>query len=64
MAVGHFNSQNSAPSIVMCRGYYKNFQIVALDYANGKLTKRWHFDTYPDYQDYVEQGNHNLAVGM
>ena len=63
MAVGHFNSQNSAPSIVMCRGYYKNFQIVALDYANGKLTKRWHFDTYPDYQDYVEQGNHNLAVG-
>jgi rhamnogalacturonan endolyase len=63
MATGHFKSQNSAPSIVMCRGYYKNFQIVALDYANGKLTKRWHFDTYPNYQDYVEQGNHNLAVG-
>lgn len=63
MAVGHFNSQNSAPSIVMCRGYYKNFQITALDYANGKLTQRWHFDTYPDYQDYVGQGNHNLAVG-
>lgn len=63
MATGHFKSQNSAPSIVMCRGYYKNFQIVALDYANGKLTKRWHFDTYPDYQDYVHQGNHNLSVG-
>lgn len=63
MAVGHFNSQNSVPSIVMCRGYYKNFQITALDYANGKLTQRCHFDTYPDYQDYVGQGNHNLAVG-
>ena len=63
MATGHFDSPNSAPSIVMCRGYYKNFQIVALDYANGKLTKRWHFDTYPNYQEYVHQGNHNLAVG-
>lgn len=63
MAVGHFKSPNSSPSIVMCRGYYKNFQIVALDYANGKLTKRWHFDTYPNNQEYAHQGNHNLAVG-
>lgn len=63
MGVGHFVAQNSAPSIVMCRGYYENYQIVALDYANGKLTKRWHFNTYPGYSDYAEQGNHNLSVG-
>lgn len=63
MAVGHFDSQHAAPSIVMCRGYYKNYQLVALDYAKGKLTERWHFNTYPDYQNYVGQGNHNLAVG-
>lgn len=63
MGVGHFVAQNSAPSIVMCRGYYENYQIVALDYANGKLTKRWHFNTYPGYSDYAGQGNHNLSVG-
>ena len=63
MAVGHFAGVNNAPSIVMCRGYYHNFQITALDYAAGKLIQRWHFDTYPGWTDYAGQGNHNLAVG-
>lgn len=63
MGVGHFSSQNGKPSIVMCRGYYKNFQIVALDLQGNELKKRWHFDTYPNYQDYCGQGNHNLAIG-
>lgn len=63
MAVGHFVSENSAPSIVMCRGYYVNWQMTALDYDNGELKERWHFDTYPIWQDYKGQGNHNLAVG-
>ena len=63
MAVGHFAGINNAPSIVMCRGYYKNFQLVALDYNNGELKERWHFNTDPGWNDYNEQGNHNLAVG-
>ncbi len=63
MAVGHFAGINNAPSIVMCRGYYVNYQITALDYSNGKLTQRWHFNTYPGWTDYAGQGNHNLAVG-
>ena len=63
MGVGHFNSPNGKPIIIMCRGYYKNFQIVALDLEGSELKKRWHFDTYPNYQDYCGQGNHNLAIG-
>ena len=63
MGVGHFVALNSAPSIVMCRGYYENYQIMALDYSNGKLTKRWHFNTYPGYSDYAGQGFHSLSVG-
>ena len=63
MAVAHFSGMDRTPSIVMCRGYYVNFQLTALDYSNGKLTQRWHFDTYPGWTDYAGQGNHNLAVG-
>ena len=29
MGVGHFRSQKGIPSLLMCRGYYKNYQIVA-----------------------------------
>ena len=47
----------------MCRGYYKNYQIVALDFTDNKITERWHFDTADNYSDYIGQGNHNLAVG-
>ncbi len=63
MAVAHFSGIDRTPSIVMCRGYYVNFQLTAVDYANGKLTQRWHFDTYPGWTDYAGQGFHNLAVG-
>lgn len=61
MGVGHFNG--STPSVFMCRGYYKNFQIVALDFRGGELRKRWHFNTQPGYPTYAGQGNHNLSVG-
>lgn len=63
MAAGHFSSQKGKASIVMCRGYYKNFQITALDLQGNELKQRWHFDTFPNYQHYCGQGNHNLAVG-
>ena len=63
MGVGHFRSQKGIPSLLMCRGYYKNYQIVALDFTDNKITERWHFDTADNYSDYIGQGNHNLAVG-
>lgn len=56
------------PSIVMCRGYYSRTVLVAYDFADGKLTKRWKFDTYggqttSPWASYAGQGNHNLRVG-
>lgn len=63
MGVGHFRSPNGIPSLFMCRGYYKNFQIVALDLIGNEIKERWHFDTANGYPEYIGQGNHNLAVG-
>jgi rhamnogalacturonan endolyase len=56
------------PSVVMCRGYYTRSVLVAYDYADGQLTKRWKFDTYAGtatspWSAYAGQGNHNLRVG-
>jgi rhamnogalacturonan endolyase len=53
------------PSIVMCRGYYTRTVLVAYDFADGKLAKRWKFDTYGTTTAnaaYAGQGNHNLRV--
>jgi rhamnogalacturonan endolyase len=53
------------PSIVMCRGYYTRTVLVAYDFVNGELTKRWKFDTYNTTTAnaaYAGQGNHNLRV--
>jgi rhamnogalacturonan endolyase len=49
------------PSLVMCRGYYTRSVLVAWDYRDGKLTKRWTFDGN-NYSGYNGQGNHNLSV--
>lgn len=56
------------PSVVMCRGYYTRSVLVAYDFVNGQLTKRWKFDTYAGgsaspWISYEGQGNHNLRVG-
>ena len=54
------------PSLVMCRGYYTRATLAAYDFRNGKLTKRWIFDSddnAPGNRDYRGQGNHNLSVG-
>lgn len=52
------------PSVVMCRGYYTRTVLVAYDWRNGKLTKRWTFDSNtPGNESYAGQGNHNLRVG-
>ena len=63
MAVGHFGSMDGQASIVISRGYYQNWQMAAYDLSGNELKKRWHFNTYPDNQQYKGEGNHNLAVG-
>ncbi|MHB9056943.1 MAG: rhamnogalacturonan lyase, partial [Paludibacteraceae bacterium] len=52
-------------SVVMCRGYYTRTVLVAYDFKDGKLTRRWKFDTWNNtsLKDYAGQGNHNLRVG-
>ncbi|VBB48016.1 conserved hypothetical protein [uncultured Paludibacter sp.] len=53
------------PSVVMCRGYYTRTILVAYDYKNKQLTRRWKFDTWSSssLNSYTGQGNHNLRVG-
>jgi rhamnogalacturonan endolyase len=54
------------PSLVMARGYYTRTFLTAWDWKNGKLTKRWSFDSddpaNPGNRAYRGQGNHNLTV--
>jgi rhamnogalacturonan endolyase len=49
------------PSLVMTRGYYTRSVLVAWDFRDGRLTRRWTFDSDAN-PGYAGQGNHNLAV--
>ncbi|WP_084134430.1 S-layer homology domain-containing protein [Paenibacillus harenae] len=51
------------PSVVMQRGYYTRMVLVAYDWRDGKLTKRWTFDSNtPGNEGFAGQGNHQLSV--
>lgn len=53
------------PSLVMCRGYYTRVVIAAWDWRDGKLSRRWRFDSddgTPGNVAYRGQGNHSVAV--
>lgn len=56
------------PSVVMCRGVYGRTVLVAWDWRDGKLTKRWVFDSgvsHPPFKNaspYSGMGGHSLAV--
>jgi len=53
------------PSAVFCRGYYTRTVLVAWDWRDGKLRRRWTFDSDDGTAGnaaYRGQGNHNLAV--
>ncbi|GAA4606166.1 hypothetical protein BJY16_005689 [Actinoplanes octamycinicus] len=54
----------SYPSIVMARGYYTRSVIVAWDYRNGALTRKWTFDSNSSTNGsaWAGQGNHQLSV--
>ncbi|MBB2924329.1 cellulose binding domain-containing protein [Cellulomonas cellasea] len=52
------------PSIIMARGYYTRAVVVAWDYRDGRLTRRWTFDSSSSGNStYAGQGNHSLSVG-
>ncbi len=55
----------SRPSAVFCRGYYTRMVLAAWDWRDGRLNRRWIFDTdQPPYNHrrWRGQGNHQLAV--
>lgn len=50
------------PSLIMARGYYTRTVVVAWDFRNGTLTKRWTFDSNSAGSQYTGQGDHQLSV--
>lgn len=52
------------PSLVMTRGYYTRAVLVAWDWRNGQLTRRWTFDSNSSGNGAAAgQGAHSLTVG-
>lgn len=54
------------PSAIFSRGYYTRTVLVAWDWRDGKLTRRWTFDSddgTPGNRAYRGQGDHSLTVG-
>ncbi|MBB5922406.1 hypothetical protein FHR81_003458 [Actinoalloteichus hoggarensis] len=52
------------PSLIMARGYYTRSVIVAWDFRNGSLTRRWTFDSNSSTNGprWAGQGNHSLSI--
>jgi rhamnogalacturonan endolyase len=50
------------PSLIMARGYYTRTVVVAWDWRNGALTRRWTFDSNASGSTYTGRGNHQLSV--
>ena len=51
------------PSAVFCRGYYTRAVLVAWDWRDGKLTRRWTFDSNDAGNDaYRGQGDHSVSA--
>ncbi|HTF98210.1 MAG TPA: cellulose binding domain-containing protein [Cellvibrio sp.] len=52
------------PSLIMARGYYTRAVVVAWDWRNGQLTRRWTFDSNNSGNGGAAgQGAHSLTVG-
>lgn len=49
------------PSVVMCRGYYTQSNLVAYDYKDGKLVQRWEHHSRTSGQGAYGEGFHNLT---
>jgi rhamnogalacturonan endolyase len=52
------------PSLIMARGYYTRAVVVAWDWRNGQLTRRWTFDSNSSGNGAAAgQGAHSLTIG-
>ncbi len=66
--VAYLSGPDAPPSLVMIRGVYGRTVLVAWDFKNEKLVKRWTFDTgsskppFADASPYSGMGGHSLAV--
>ncbi|MCQ2234107.1 MAG: T9SS type A sorting domain-containing protein [Paludibacteraceae bacterium] len=49
------------PSVVMCRGYYTQSNLVAYDFKGGKLVQRWEHHSTTSGQGAYGEGFHNLT---
>lgn len=49
------------PSVVMCRGYYTQSNLVAYDFKEGKLVQRWEHHSTTAGQGAYGEGFHNLT---
>ena len=58
--VAYLNGET--PSLVMCRGYYMRMSVVAYDFVDKKLQKRWIFDSDDNNPEYMGEGNHSVAA--
>lgn len=71
LRVGVANVSGGNPSILLGRGVYGKSVIETWDYADGRLTRRWTFDTSAKgtgldgkpLSQYAAQGFHSLSVG-
>lgn len=71
LRVGVAYVDGEKPSIILGRGVYARSVIEAWDWRDGKLTRRWNFDTSSggtgkdgkSYSKYAAQGYHSLSVG-
>ncbi|YCH19627.1 rhamnogalacturonan lyase [Arthrobacter sp. D1-29] len=50
------------PSMMFSRGYYTRTVLATYDLVDGKLVKRWIFDSNVAGAEYAGQGNHNMSV--
>lgn len=50
------------PSMMFSRGYYTRTVLATYDLVDGKIVKRWIFDSDSAGSQYAGQGNHNLSV--
>jgi len=53
------------PSLIMARGYYTRTTLAAWDLQDGRLVKRWGFDSDAGPEEnraYAGQGNHQLSI--
>lgn len=71
LRVGVAHVDGKLPSVILGRGVYARSVIEAWDWRDGKLTRRWNFDTGKNqkgkdgkaYSKYASQGYHSLSTG-